>query len=131
MKSLKAWAETLKRDTCALYLASRDPRVSPATKFLIAVIVAYILSPIDLIPDFIPVIGYLDDLLILPLGIALVIRMIPKDIWQSCQQQASEQLNIRTPYRSQMIAIIILIWILTLSWFGFICWKWYSGEATS
>jgi len=129
MKSVKAWAESLKRNTYALYLAARDPQVSPAAKFLIAMIVAYILSPIDLIPDFIPLIGYLDDLLILPLGIMLVIRMIPKEVWAACQQQASIQLSMETPYRIQMTVIIVFIWLLSLSYFGFICWEWYVGEA--
>jgi len=130
MERLKAWAGTLKRNTCALYLAARDPRVSPAAKLLIALIIAYILSPIDLIPDFIPVIGYLDDLLLLPLGIALVIRMIPKEVWQACQQQALNQLNMESPYRSQMIVIIILIWVLALSYSSFIYWQWYISPAT-
>ncbi len=128
MKRLKDWAASLKRDTYALYLAARDPRVPPFAKFIIAIIVAYILSPIDLIPDFIPLIGYLDDLLILPLGIALVIRMIPKEVWQACQQQASDKLTMQTPYRTQIVIFILLIWLIALTYIGFICWQWYNGE---
>jgi len=128
VKRLKAWAASLKRDTYALYLAARDPITPPFAKFLIAIIVAYILSPIDLIPDFIPVIGYLDDLLILPLGIAMVIRMIPKELWKACQQQASDKLTMESPYRTQVLIFILLIWLIALTYIGFICWKWYSGE---
>ncbi|OIO73522.1 MAG: hypothetical protein AUJ57_04170 [Zetaproteobacteria bacterium CG1_02_53_45] len=129
MHRLKVRAASLKRNTYALYLAARDPRVSPLAKFLIAIIVAYILSPIDLIPDFIPVIGYLDDLLLLPLGIALVIRMIPHEVWQSCQQQASKELTMQTPYRAQVVIIITLIWVITLAYLGFLCWQWYVNRA--
>ena len=76
---LEDWARTIKRDVHALYLASRDPRVPWYAKALGVAVAAYALSPIDLIPDFIPVLGYLDDLIIVPLGIFAVIRMIPQD----------------------------------------------------
>ncbi|PJA34337.1 MAG: hypothetical protein CO187_00495 [Zetaproteobacteria bacterium CG_4_9_14_3_um_filter_53_7] len=129
MQRLKDWAASLKRNTYALYLAARDPRVSPLAKFLIAIIVAYILSPIDLIPDFIPVIGYLDDLLLLPLGIALVIRIIPAEVWQSCQQQATKGLAMETPYRTYVVLIIVLVWLFSLSYTAMICWQWYTNSA--
>ena len=80
LASIKTWAKTLKRDAHALYLAARDPRVPWYAKGLAIAVAAYALSPIDLIPDFIPIIGYLDDLIIVPLGIALVVRMIPPDV---------------------------------------------------
>jgi len=128
MHRLKKWADALKRNTYALYLAARDPRVSPVARFLIAIIIAYILSPVDLIPDFIPVIGYLDDLLLLPLGIALVIRMIPEDVWQSCQQQASNGLSMDSPWRRQVLVVIVLIWVITLATITHICWQWYTNE---
>jgi len=73
----KQWARTVKRDAHALYLAARDPRVPWYAKALVVAIAAYAASPIDLIPDFIPVVGYLDDIIIVPLGIALVIKLIP------------------------------------------------------
>ena len=129
MQRLKDWAASLKRNTYALSLAARDPRVSPLAKFLIAIIVAYILSPIDLIPDFIPVIGYLDDLLLLPLGIALVIRIIPAEVWQSCQQQATKGLAMETPYRTYVVLIIVLVWLFSLSYTAMICWQWYTNSA--
>jgi uncharacterized membrane protein YkvA (DUF1232 family) len=76
----KLWARTIKRDAHALYLAARDPRVPWYAKGLGVAVAAYAASPIDLISDFVPMIGYLDDLIILPLGIALVIKLIPPDI---------------------------------------------------
>src|SRR5215203_3292000 len=77
---LRDWARAIERDVHAVYLASRDPRVPWPAKVLAICIAAYALSPIDLIPDFIPVLGYLDDAILLPLGILLVVRMIPPDI---------------------------------------------------
>jgi uncharacterized membrane protein YkvA (DUF1232 family) len=77
---LKAWARVVKRDVHALYLASRDPRVSWYAKAMAVVVAGYALSPIDLIPDFIPVLGYLDDVILLPLGVLLVVRLIPPQV---------------------------------------------------
>lgn len=84
----KHWARTLKREVYALYLAYRDPRVPWYARLLAGVVVAYAFSPIDLIPDFIPVLGYLDDLLLVPLGIALVIRLIPPHVLAECRAEA-------------------------------------------
>lgn len=83
MQALKHKAKQLKRETYAIYLACKDPRVPWYAKYLAAVVLAYAFSPIDLIPDFIPVIGYLDDLIILPTGIWLVLKMIPPDVYDS------------------------------------------------
>jgi uncharacterized membrane protein YkvA (DUF1232 family) len=88
----RAWARALKRDTYALYLAVRDPRVPWYAKALAAAVVAYALSPIDLIPDFIPVLGYLDDLLLVPLGLALALRLIPAPVLAECRREASSRL---------------------------------------
>src|ERR1700755_2457985 len=77
---LKAWARSIRRDVHALYLASRDPRVPWYAKALALVVAGYALSPIDLIPDFIPVLGYLDDLILLPAGIWLAIRLLPPQV---------------------------------------------------
>ena len=81
MTKLRARAQTLQADVYALLLAFRDPRTPWVTHGLIALVAAYALSPIDLIPDFIPVLGYLDDLILVPAGIALAIRMIPPQVW--------------------------------------------------
>jgi len=117
-QSLNNWAKTLKKNTFALYLASKDPRVPSLAKILIAVIVAYALSPIDLIPDFIPVIGYLDDMLLLPLGIWLTIKLIPENIWLECQQSAQQQV-FTLPKNRRAAIIIVIIWILAIIVFGF------------
>src|SRR5712691_3572734 len=88
VQRLKARAHLLKRDTIALYLVARDPRTPWYAKVLAAAVVAYALSPIDLIPDFIPVLGYLDDLILVPAGIALVLRLVPAEVMADCREQA-------------------------------------------
>jgi uncharacterized membrane protein YkvA (DUF1232 family) len=123
LSSLKIWARNLKRDSYALYLASRDPRVPWYAKALAVAIAAYALSPIDLIPDFIPVIGYLDDLILLPLGIWLAVSLVPPDVMSECRIRASAALQ-RPTSRAGMIAIILL-WIagaLALAWAVFAYW---------
>lgn len=84
----KARVDRLKKEIHALYLAYKDPRVPWAAKVFTAVVVGYALSPIDLIPDFIPVLGYLDDLVLLPLGIWLALKMIPSEVLEECRQKA-------------------------------------------
>ncbi len=110
-----SWRDTaarLKREVFTLYFAVRDPRVPWYTKTLAGSIVAYACSPIDLIPDFIPVLGYLDDLLILPLAIALVIRLIPRDTWEDCHRRVTTR--HRETRRAQLAgaAIVVGIWLL-------------------
>jgi uncharacterized membrane protein YkvA (DUF1232 family) len=89
LASLKNRARALKRDVSAIYIARRDPRMPWYAKALAIVVAAYALSPIDLIPDFIPVLGYLDDLIIVPLGIWLVIALIPADVMAECRALAT------------------------------------------
>ena len=115
----KIWARELKRNTYALYLATKDSRVPWTAKIIIGLVVAYALSPIDLIPDFIPVIGYLDDLLILPIGIWIAIQIIPTAVWIECQIAAEkESLNLPKNWRAGIV--VILIWLLIIS--GFLVW---------
>jgi len=121
---LKSWASRLKRDVHAIYLASRDPRVPWYAKALAIAVAAYALSPIDLIPDVIPVIGYLDDLILLPLGIWLVVALIPRDIMVECRARA-DRASQRPVSRAGM-AVIILLWIasaVTLAWIGYAWWN--------
>ena len=123
LASIKIWARNLKRDSYALYLASRDPRVPWYVKALAVAIAAYALSPIDLIPDFIPVFGYLDDLILLPLGIWLAISLIPQEVMAECRASAAAALQ-RPVSRAGMIAIILL-WTcgaLALAWVIFAHW---------
>lgn len=110
---LKLWARSVKRDAVALYLAARDPRTPWYAKALAAVVVAYALSPIDLIPDFIPVLGYLDDIVIVPLGLWLVLRMIPAEVMEECRVEAEALAERPTSVTAAMV--VVLIWIgLTL-----------------
>jgi len=105
---LKEWAGDIKRDVLALYLAARDPRVPWYAKVMAGLLAAYALSPIDPIPDFIPVLGYLDELIILPLGIVAVVRLIPAEVMADLRQQAEEKFPSRPRSLAGAVAIILL-----------------------
>lgn len=117
---LKDWARTIKRDVHALHLASRDPRVPWCAKAAAVAVAGYALSPIDLIPDFIPVLGYLDDFVILPLGILLVIRMIPPDIMAEHRELASASQD--RPVTRRAAVVIALIWALSIALTGWLAY---------
>jgi uncharacterized membrane protein YkvA (DUF1232 family) len=124
LSRVKAWARDLNRDGYAIYLASRDPRMPWYAKILAVAVAAYALSPIDLIPDFIPVIGYLDDLIILPLGIWLVVSLVPDEIMVEYRAKADQAAG--RPSSTAGMAAIILLWIvgaLTLGWIGYAHWS--------
>jgi uncharacterized membrane protein YkvA (DUF1232 family) len=106
---LKRWAQRLSVEVYALYLAYKDPRVPWYARVFAAVVVAYALSPIDLIPDPIPVLGYLDDLVIVPLGVALAIKMIPPQILAGCREEARE-VEDRSVGRVAAVAVVA-VWI--------------------
>lgn len=112
---LRRWARNIKRDIHAVYLASRDPRVPWYAKILAALVAAYALSPIDLIPDFVPVLGYLDDLLIVPLGILLVIYLVPPEVMAE-HRMTAEKKAPRTVSSRIVAAIIVALWLLVLAW---------------
>ena len=116
MERVKNWAHLIKRDVHALYLASRDPRVPWYAKALAAVVAGYALSPIDLIPDFIPVLGYLDDVILVPAGIWLVIRLIPPDIM--AEHRAVAAAARRRPVNRVAGALVIAAWIAAASLIG-------------
>jgi uncharacterized membrane protein YkvA (DUF1232 family) len=107
---LKARAAALKRDVYALYLAARDPRTPWYAKLFAGAVIAYALSPIDLIPDPIPVIGYLDDLILLPLGIYVAIKLIPAAIFAQCRAQAESRCD-QLPRNWIAAAVILLLWL--------------------
>ena len=113
LEAWKRWARTIKRDAHALYLACRDPRVPWYAKAIAIAVAAYAASPMDLIPDFIPVIGYLDDLIIVPLGIALVIRLIPPEIMAEHRALATAAQD--RPASRTAAAVIVGIWVLGIS----------------
>jgi len=128
LKPLEAWRErarALKREVYALYFACRDPRVPWYAKLLAAGIVGYALSPIDLIPDFVPVLGYLDDLVLVPLGVMAVRAMIPAAVLEECRQRARHLES--KPRNWTAAAIIVTIWLaLTLA---AMCWlaSWFRS----
>ena len=112
LASLKTGARSIKRDVVALYLASRDPRVPWHAKALAIVVAGCALSPIDLIPDFIPVLGYLDDLLLVPFGIAAVVWMIPPALM--AEHRAAAALVQDRPTSRKAALVIVAVWIVAV-----------------
>ena len=118
LETWKQRARELKTETYALYLAVKDPRVPWYARFSALCVVAYALSPIDLIPDFIPVLGYLDDLILVPIGIALTIKMIPADVLAECRGKAQARMAQDKLLAWVGAAVIIAIWLaITLGLF--------------
>lgn len=109
MPRLRDWTTAAKRETLALYYAARDPRTPWYAKWLAAAVAAYALSPIDLIPDFIPVIGYLDDALLVPLGIWLVLKLVPAEVYRDARSQAAAAMD--RPRSRTAAAVIVLVWL--------------------
>ncbi len=114
IQRLRERANHLKLWTYALYLAYRDPRVPWHARLFALAVVSYAFSPIDLIPDFLPVIGYLDDLVIVPLGLSLAIRMIPRPILEECKVRAEEMMVQGKPTNWVAAGVIVALWLLTL-----------------
>ena len=122
---LKEWARAIRRDVLALYIAARDPRVPWYVKAAAMAIAAYALSPIDLIPDFIPVLGYLDEVIILPVALALVIRMIPEPLMAEFREAARKRSE--RPVSRIAAAAIIVLWIATA---GLLLWALWPAPAS-
>ena len=119
MARIREWALTVKRDVYALLLAARDPRVPWYAKMMAACVAAYALSPIDLIPDFIPVLGYLDDLLIVPLGIIIAVRLVPAEVMAEHRAAAS---SASEPRSRAGAVVIIAIWtglLVAAGWWAY------------
>ena len=116
MASLKAWARRLAGDAVALWFCARHPRTPFAAKLLAAAVAAYAFSPIDLIPDFIPVLGLLDDLLLVPLGVWLTLKLVPAEVMLECRQQAARWLAAKgqRPRSYAAAAVIVLAWLALL-----------------
>lgn len=112
LAALKQHARHLKAETFALYLAARDPRTPWYAKLLVAGIVAYAFSPIDLIPDFVPVLGYLDDLILIPMGIALAIKLVPHSVLAECRARAQEAVQNGKPVSRPAGAAIVVVWLV-------------------
>ena len=115
----RQWARLVKRDAHAIYLAGRDPRVPWYAKALAVCVAGYALSPIDLIPDFVPVLGYLDDVVIVPLGVLLVVRLIPLDIMAE-HRAAAAQVADRPIGRTAAI-VIVVSWVVCIALAAWLC----------
>lgn len=124
LQRIKEWARAIKRDVHALWLAARDPRTPWYAKALAMGVAAYALSPIDLIPDFVPVVGYLDDAILVPLGIMLAVRLMPPEVM--AEHRAAAAAAEGKPVSRMAAAFIVALWLLaaaTLTW-------WFWPDAT-
>ena len=113
IERLESWARRLKVEVYALYLAYKDPRVSWYARVFAAVVVGYAFSPIDLIPDVVPVLGYLDDLILVPLGVALAIKMIPPQVLSECREKARDMTD--RPVNRVAAAVVVVVWIVLVA----------------
>ncbi len=120
LSSAKTWARSIKRDVVSLWIAARDQRTPLAAKIVAGAVAGYALSPIDLIPDFIPILGYLDDLLIVPLGILLAIRLIPKPLMSEFRILAEERTKL--PNSRIGLLAIIAIWLTCVAVAAWFAW---------
>lgn len=120
LSSIRQWAKGLKQQTLVVYFAARDPRTPWLVRLLALFIAAYALSPIDLIPDFIPVLGYLDDLIIVPLGLVLVLRLVPAEVMLAAGAKAADAVD--RPVSRAMAAVIVTIWVAALAGLGLWIW---------
>lgn len=125
-KQLKAWAKAIKRDGVTLWFAGRNPRTPWYAKALGLLVVAYALSPIDLIPDFIPVLGYVDDVLLLPVLIWLAIKLLPSGVLAECREQADEWMRVKgaKPTSRAGAILIVLLWLAI----GVATWLWFKSR---
>jgi len=124
---LRRWADEITRDVYAIYLARHDPRVPWYAKALAVGVAAYAVSPIDLIPDFIPILGYADELVILPLGILLVVKMIPPGVL--AEHRARAAVALEGPTGRAAAAVVVAIWIVLAVATGWAVLRWFRlGE---
>ncbi len=120
----KQKARQMKRETYALWLACRDPRTPWYARVLAVLVTGYAFSPIDLIPDFIPILGYLDDLVLIPLGVALTLKAIPTDVMDDCRQQAQELIDQGKPVSRTAGVVIATLWLIVFCW---VIWRVWSA----
>ncbi|MEC0300873.1 YkvA family protein [Peribacillus frigoritolerans] len=117
---IKTWARSLKRQIFTLYFACKDERVPWHAKVFTACVVAYAFSPIDIIPDFIPILGYLDDVILVPLGVMIALKMIPKNVLADCEVKAEEMMKNGKPKNWIVGSLIVMIWVLIIIWLLYI-----------
>lgn len=119
---LRRWAKSLKRQVMVLWFCYQQPQTPWLPKLIAILVVAYALSPIDLIPDFIPILGYLDDVILLPLGILLAIRLMPPLVLEECQLKAREweKSHIKRPVNRLAAVLVVLVWVLAGAYLAFV-----------
>ena len=128
--TLRERARHLKAETFALYLAARHTGTPWYAKLMVAAIVAYALSPIDLIPDFVPILGYLDDLVLIPLGVTLAIKMIPPAVMSECRARAREVMANGKPVSRVAGAVIVLIWLTLVVLFAIWTYEAFASDCS-
>ena len=119
----KSWISSLKLDVLAVYFVARDPSVNWGLKLLAFATAAYVFSPIDLIPDCIPIIGYFDELILVPTAIWLILKLTPETVLVRCRLEAKRQFKKNRPVSIFGAAIVVIIWVF----FGFSLWWWFMG----
>jgi uncharacterized membrane protein YkvA (DUF1232 family) len=130
LRQIEAWkqrARRLKTETYAIWLAYKDPRVPWYARVFTACVVGYVFSPIDLIPDPIPVLGYVDDLVLIPLGIALALRMIPPEVMAECRERADAAMREGKPTNWKVAGAIIAAWVLLALLVVAVMVRWLRG----
>jgi uncharacterized membrane protein YkvA (DUF1232 family) len=115
LQTWKRWARRLSAQTYALYLAYRHPKTPWYAKALTALIVGYVFSPIDPIPDFIPVVGLLDEMVVVPIGVLLAAKMIPPDVLEACREKAREVAEGEKPVSRVAAVVIVAVWVLCVA----------------
>jgi uncharacterized membrane protein YkvA (DUF1232 family) len=130
LTALRERARHLKAETFALYLAARHTATPWYAKLMVAAIVAYALSPIDLIPDFVPILGYLDDLVLIPLGVTLAIKMIPPAVMSECRAQVREVMANGKPVSRVAGVVIVLIWLTLVVLFAIWTYEAFTSDCS-
>lgn len=118
--NLKQTAGRLRKEAFTLYLVARDPRTPWYAKVLVAGIVAYAFSPVDLIPDFVPVFGYLDDLILIPMGVALAVKLVSDSVLNECRARAHDALQTEKPVSWVAGAVVVVVWLVLAT--AFVIW---------
>ncbi|GAB3736226.1 hypothetical protein GCM10028862_20680 [Luteimonas pelagia] len=122
---LRTWARRLKQDALTVYYAARHPGTPWAVRVLALSVAAYAISPIDLIPDFIPVLGYLDDLVLVPLGVWLVVRLLPEAVIRESRERAAAAVDL--PVARTAAVVIVVLWLLAAAWLAWVGYGWFRA----
>ena len=115
LKTWKRWARQLSAQTYAIYLAYRHPKTPWYAKVFAALIVGYVFSPIDPIPDFIPLVGLLDEMVVVPIGVLIVAKMIPRQVMEECQEKARQRAEGEKPVSRAAAVVVVAVWVLCVA----------------